>query len=167
MTMHSLKPRTGVAMAAAIVLAGCASEPAPTDYSLADDPAVQVLQDAVQTIEHQNEILVQVERGERATKRPTPRPDDVEALSESVEMRNWSGPALEAVRTVGSAIAYDVRISGSRPAVTPLVSVDSRGKDAWDVLYDIADQTDRALDLRIDPDRERITVAYRDRTASS
>jgi len=157
-------PIIGALTVSAALLAGCASqpEPAPT-YTLEDDPAVAVLQDAVAHIERQNEILVQVERGERGAKPPTSRPDDVPALGTTIEMRNWSGTALEAVRAVADQISYQVNLSGARPPVAPLVSLAARGKDAWDVIYDIADQAERALDLRIDVDREIVTIAYRDR----
>lgn len=154
----------GALLLTGLLAGGCATQqpPEPT-YTLEDDPAVATLQDAVAHIERQNEILVQVERGERAAKQPTERPADVPALGESIEMRNWSGPALEAARTVADRIGYEVRISGARPPVAPLVSLDARGKDAWDVIYDIADQAERAMDLRLDVDREIMTVAYRDR----
>lgn len=147
------------------LLVGCTSpsEPKPPAPTLADDPAVQALQSAVDHIRHQNEVLVQVERAERRTQAPAERPADVEALNRSLEIRNWSGTALEAVRTVGNQIAYSVEVSGSRPPVAPLVSLDAAGKSAWDVIYDIADQAERALDLRIDIEREVIVIAYRDR----
>ena len=161
MNRHLVVGQWLVVVGIGTALSGCATspEPAPT---LADDPAIQTIHQAVEHIEDQHKVLVQVEREERATTPPPARPDG-EEFETLVYLRNWNGAAFPALEAVAARMGYVMEVSGTRPAVKPMISIDADGVPAYDVLVDIADQGDRHFDLRIDEKRKVLILAYRDR----
>lgn len=148
-----------IPLAATLMIAGCATVPPPTQ-SLSDDPAIVTINEAVTQIQKENSMLVQIERGKKPLTTRTPMPNIAE-FKVPVYLRNWNGPALLGVEAVAADMGYVVKQSGNKPAIVPLVALDSNGDLAYDVLNNISDQCQRHLDLRIDVASKTIFIDYK------
>lgn len=146
-------------MAAALLIGGCATVPPPTQ-SLADDPAITTIHEAVDQIKKENSMLVQIERGEKPISKRAAMPDIAE-FKVPVYLRNWNGPAILGVKAVAADMGYVVKEAGNAPVIAPLVSLDANGDRAYDVLNNISDQCQRHLDLRVDVASKTIFIDYK------
>jgi hypothetical protein len=148
-------------LVAGLLLPGCQKAVQPAQ-PIVSDPVVVALQQAVERIQKDHSVLASVERGLRPAQPLPPKPTHVSEFSERITLRNWNGPADEALRIIAGLIGYSYDESGRRPAIKPVIIFDADNAEFYDVISRIHDQSGSRFQIRIDVTGKRLTMVHRE-----
>jgi len=139
-----------------ILATGCASlgeSERPTT-----DPAIEALQKSAGEVSRSFELMASIEQGNAAPPiMPKPTSADLHAV---INLPAWTGPMEKATEAVANQIGYRVSVLGKPRSVEPIVTIDARGKAAYEVLRNIGLQGGTTAGLRVDTRDRTITVIY-------
>lgn len=158
--MHKVTKSTGLAAAAiagSLILTGCASPPGSKSPTInpyvieTNDPSIPLLEIAKEIQLYQAEIA-SIERANAKVK-PTDqhyRDGSAPQLERYISIEEgWTGPIGPLVKLVSSLTDVEVLISGDKPPVDIIVSVDTRYRRAIDILRDAGNAAGSRADIEI------------------
>jgi hypothetical protein len=149
----------GVLLATGALLAGCQKTVQPQQTPVAD-PVVVALKQAVERIQTEHSVLASVERGLRPTQPLPAKPDHVKEFSQRITLRNWNGPADEALKIIAGLVGYSFDESGLRSPIKPVIMFDADNDEFYEVVSKIHDQSGSRFNIRIDVAGKRLTMVH-------
>lgn len=149
----------GILLATGALLAGCQKTVQPQQQPIAD-PVIVGLKQAVDRIQAEHSVLASVERGLRPVKPLPPKPDHVKEFSQRITLRNWNGPADEALKIIAGLVGYSFDETGFRSPIKPVIILDADNEEFYEVVSKIHDQSGRRFNIRIDVAGKRLTMIH-------
>ena len=135
---------------------GCA--PKQAEQPITPDPALEKLSQAADSIQSDLEKLARIKQAGKDTAKVYSAPQSG-PLTRKITLQ-WSGPLQGVLKAIAQKIGFSFQVQGQRPASPVLVTVDSTGEQAFQVLQDLGWKAGKHQ-VSVDGAKEIIQLTYR------
>lgn len=124
------------------------------------DPAEAKLAEAADSVSRSLQSLAENQQALYPKPKQYKEPDPADYGMSNLTSMNWSGPIEPLVEQIAKATGYSLRVSGVRPAIPVLVSINAKNVPLGQILRDAGYQCGDKADIVVFPRSKVIELLY-------
>lgn len=124
------------------------------------DPAEAKLAEAADNVSRSLQSLAENQQALYPKPKQYKEPDFSDYGMSNLTSMNWSGPIEPLVQQIAKATGYNLRVSGVRPAIPVLVSINAKNIPLGQILRDAGYQCGDKADIVVFPRSKVIELLY-------
>lgn len=145
-----------------VLIAGCSTSsvsPQNTTSSPTDATSAQ-LAEVASSVDHSLNSLAAIEQAASPQAKVQTPPNPESYGMEQVANIDWAGPVEPLVRKIGAATGYTVKVIGSPPSQSVLVTIAANNTALGDILRDVGFQCGKFANIVVFPATRVIELRY-------